>query len=108
LPFDRDTDDELSLAASDVMRGSQQQLVRPMVGPISLILLLVCPDTIRFELLQLEFETPQYMIVADVLYQLENPRAFSSDFHCLCFLLLARHFVFDCLENSDSIIGISR
>jgi hypothetical protein len=67
LPFDRDTDDELSLAANQ-----QQQLIRPMVSPISLILLLVCPDTLRFELLRLEFETPQDMIVADVLDQLEN------------------------------------
>jgi hypothetical protein len=107
LPYDRDTNDKLSLAASDEIGGSQQQLVRPMVGPISLILFLVCPDTLRFEFLQLEFETPQYMIVANVLDQLENPRAFLSDFHCLCFLLFAHHFVFNCLKNPDSILGNS-
>jgi hypothetical protein len=70
------TDDELSFAgsASEEMGGSssQQQKLRPLVGPISLVLLLVDPDTLRFELLQLEFETPQDAIVNDVLEQIEN------------------------------------
>jgi hypothetical protein len=68
-----DTDDEdLSFMGSEEMGGGSQQNIRPLVGPISLVLLLVDPDTLRFELLQLEFETPQDALVSDVLEQIEN------------------------------------
>lgn len=39
-------------------------------GPISMVLLLVDPDTLRFELLQLEFDQPNQAKVADVLEQI--------------------------------------
>ena len=43
----------------------------PISGPISLILLLVEQGSLRFELLQLEFETPQTASVKDVLVQIK-------------------------------------
>lgn len=40
--------------------------------PVSLVLLLVDPETLRFELLQLDFETPEAAKVMDVLDQIKD------------------------------------
>jgi hypothetical protein len=42
-------------------------------GSLSLVVLLVDPTTLRFELLQLEFPTPKEATVADVLNQIQDP-----------------------------------
>jgi hypothetical protein len=42
-------------------------------GPLSLVLLLVDPSTLRFELLQLEFPSTQDATVAEVLEQIQDP-----------------------------------
>jgi hypothetical protein len=68
MPHDMDTDDELSFADGEDQLGEAAELN----GPISLVLLLVDPPTLRFELLQLEFDTPQEATVNDVLEQISN------------------------------------
>jgi hypothetical protein len=71
LPHDMDTDDELSFADEN-NREDHLGEAAELNGPISLVLLLVDPPTLRFELLQLEFDTPQEATVNDVLEQISN------------------------------------
>ncbi|KAG7346254.1 hypothetical protein IV203_005322 [Nitzschia inconspicua] len=76
LPMDRIVKDDEgalhtktpSVAPSNVENG--ELLAK---GSLSLVLLLVDPATLRFELLQLEFASPQDVTVAEVLEQIQDP-----------------------------------
>lgn len=67
--------------------GSEVDEPGDLMFPVSLVLLLVDPDTLRFELLQLEFDTPQEAKVGDVLEQIKDsitePAIRSLEFHSL-------------------------
>ena len=67
--------------------GSDVDEPGDLMFPVSLVLLLVDPDTLRFELLQLDFDTPQEAKVGDVLEQIKEsitePAIRSLEFHSL-------------------------
>eukprot|EP00934_Nitzschia_sp_Nitz4_P001067 Nitzschia sp. Nitz4//scaffold211_size37880//14905//16146//NITZ4_007704-RA/size37880-augustus-gene-0.60-mRNA-1//-1//CDS//3329541973//1067//frame0 len=71
--FDEDEDED---EFDDHMSAYEQQHevdeLGDLSGPISLVLLLVDPQTLRFELLQLEFESVQGAKVIDVLEQIKE------------------------------------
>lgn len=80
-------DDRMSYGEEEDEYNSAENEPGDLNGPMSLVLLLVDPDTLRFELLQLEFETVQGAKVADVLDQIINsvtePAIRTLEFHAL-------------------------
>ena len=91
-----------------------------LMGGISLVLLLVDPDTLRFELLQLEFEHPREASVNDVLSQIEEsvtePAIRKLQFHAVADRTGGRHERKDplmnaltkCRGNRDILVAMSQ
>jgi hypothetical protein len=77
-----DEDEEEDAADSDkedVLYGSDDdddengsETAGELVGPLEIVLVLVDPKSLRFELLQLEFETPQLSRVSECLEQIKD------------------------------------
>lgn len=88
--------------------------------PISLVLLLVDPETLRFELLQLEFDNPQEILIKDVLQQIltsvTEPAINRLQFHALVDRLGKQHdskskLLSACaqrIHNKDLLVGLSK
>jgi hypothetical protein len=65
-----DSDNEDMLYGSD--KDSDVSDRGELVGPLEIVLVLVDPQSLRFELLQLEFETPQLSKVSECLEQVKD------------------------------------
>ncbi len=83
-----DEDEDMDIMSyGEEGNGGDQDEPGDLMFPVALVLLLVDPDTLRFELLQLEFETPQEAKVGDVLDQIKDsitePSIRALDFYAL-------------------------
>jgi hypothetical protein len=69
-------DEEPDSDKEDMLYGSGEEDdvsdVGELVGPLEIVLVLVDPQSLRFELLQLEFETPQLSKVSECLEQVKD------------------------------------
>jgi hypothetical protein len=64
--------EEMDLPEDSGGGGGKKKKSTEIRGPISLVVLLVDPDTLRFELLQLEFDTPNEVAVSHVMDQIST------------------------------------
>jgi hypothetical protein len=86
--IEEESDDDVSLMSYGEVDGSGRgDEPGDLMFPVALVLLLVDPETLRFELLQLDLETPQEAKVSDVLDQIKEsvtePAIRSLEFHGL-------------------------
>jgi len=74
---DDDEEEERTMDSGEMLYGADGERddiseQGELVGPLEIVLVLVDPQSLRFELLQLEFETPQLSRVSECLEQVED------------------------------------
>lgn len=85
--IEEETDDDDLMSYGEVDDGAADDEPGDLMLPVALVLLLVDPETLRFELLQLDLENPQEAKVSDVLDQIKEsvtePAIQALEFHSL-------------------------